>query len=71
MIDLPDPIITQAEILEKTGWSESTLADKIYRGNFPRKISWSRKHRRIFSRAQFNKYWNPDMDNREGGFKNA
>lgn len=69
--DLQDIIVTQAEILARTGWSEETLATKIHREGFPRKISWSRKERRIFNRAKVNEFFNTPMDKDADGFKNA
>ena len=48
MIEIP-PLVTKTWILKQTGWAESTLDSKIYRGEFPRMITRSQTKGAIYS----------------------
>lgn len=65
------PSITESEVFSLTGWTESTLASKISKGQFPKKITSSRKFGRVFSRAQVYQTLGFTVDKPDGGFKNA
>ena len=44
--------LTEAEVLNLTGWTKNTLSQKMWQRKFPKKVTSSKRYGRVFSGVQ-------------------